>query len=107
MNQWLRFRVAAQGFTVLVICSYGFALQARKKKNPEEAGESERDRLLAKEKADFQKRLDEAVEADRVEKLLAAKQTKEPSPNWKEVWKAGILKKNEEHEQKKKGTRSE
>ncbi|KAG8761096.1 Respiratory supercomplex factor 1, mitochondrial [Serendipita sp. 396] len=109
MNHWLRFRVAAQGFTVLAICSYGFAIRSRRKA-AEEAGEPATAiqplavRQQAKEKEEFQKRLENAVRASKAEeeqyKNLKEQEGKE-GVDWKKAWKEGILRKNKENDEKR------
>lgn len=125
MNQWLRVRVAAQGFTIIAICTYGFALRWRAKAN--EAGSTDansgienpgasstggtgssfvgdihvtpaalqRQAAKEKEKEDFEKRLEDAIAKDRVEENQKGK------PDWKAAWKEGILRKNRENDAKR------
>jgi hypothetical protein len=103
MNHWLRFRVAAQGFTVLAICTYGFAVR-RERAKAKEAGEETSPfmqsaivRQQAKEKEDFEKRLQEAVKAEQQEST----QKDGKAPDWKAAWKEGMLKKNRENDEKR------
>jgi Hypoxia induced protein conserved region len=123
MNQWLRFRVAAQGFTILAICTYGFALRWRKKNEdntvdtsrtidkPGMLGEGRgsivgnvqvtpaallREAAKEKEKGDFEKRLEEAIVKDRAEK--DHKESGKEKPDWKTAWKEGLLQKNREND---------
>lgn len=124
MNQWLRFRVAAQGFTILAICTYGFALRWRKKQEDAASVETntsvngpavltstrgnsivgdvqvtpaalQRQAAKEKEKEDFGKRLEEAIAKDRLEEAQKEK------PDWKAAWKEGILRKNRENDAKR------
>jgi hypothetical protein len=103
MNHWLRFRVAAQGFTVLAICTYGFAVR-RERAKAKEAGEETAPfmqpatvRQQAKEKEDFEKRLQEAVKAEQQEST----QKDGKGPDWKAAWKEGLLRKNRENDEKR------
>jgi hypothetical protein len=114
MNQWLRFRVAAQGFTLVAICTYGFMVRARRAaareagQTPEPHLQNATDRQQAKEKEEFQKRLDDAIKASDLEMAknakIAEQEAKAGGPSkvdWKEAWKAGILKKNAENDEKR------
>src|ERR1700761_1139510 len=103
MNHWLRFRVAAQGFTVLAICTYGFAIR-RAREKAKEAGEETAPfvqpatiRQQAREKQEFEQRLQEAVKAEQKESALKEGE----KPDWKAAWKEGLLKKNRENDEKR------
>jgi hypothetical protein len=124
MNQWLRVRVAAQGFTILAICTYGFALRWRKKNETDtvDAGRNVdnlstppgdgrgsivgnvqvtpaallREAAKEKEKGDFEKRLEEAIVKDRAER--EHKESGKEKPDWKTAWKEGLLQKNREND---------
>jgi hypothetical protein len=124
MNQWLRVRVAAQGFTLLAICTYGFALRWRKKKETDTVDASSnvdnpsilrgdgrgsivgnvqvtpaallREAAKEKEKGDFERRLEEAIIKDRAEQ--EHKESGKEKPDWKAAWKEGLLQKNREND---------
>ncbi|KAG8835665.1 2' O-ribose methyltransferase [Serendipita sp. 399] len=109
MNHWLRFRVAAQGFTVLAICSYGFAIRNRRQA-AKEAGDPATEiqphtvRQQEKEREEFQKRLENAVKADKAEEEKYRKlkeQEGKGGVDWRQAWKEGILKKNKENDEKR------
>lgn len=103
MNNWLRFRVAAQGFTLIAICSYGFHIRnlrtqaAETGEEPAPHVQSISERQATREKADFQKRLDDAVKATKLEE----NRDEGKHVDWKAAWKAGILKKNAENDEKR------
>lgn len=106
MNQWLRFRVAAQGFTVVAICSYGLHMRNQRVKaaadgeEPAPHVQSMNERQASKEKIEFQKRLDDAVKTTKLEESGLPKDDGKPV-DWKAAWKAGILKKNAENDEKR------
>lgn len=102
MNHWLRFRVAAQGFTILAICAYGFAIR-RERARAKEAGEETavfvqplNERKQRKEKKEFEQRMEDAVKAEEEVPLKD-----DGKVDWKAAWKAGLLKKNAENDEKR------
>ena len=107
MNQWLRFRVAAQGFTLLAICSYSFSVHRRRQaaaaagEEPPRHAQSTAMKQRNDEKQDFEKRLERAVKKTKEEEKLGASSEQEGKVDWKEAWKAGILKKNAENDEKR------
>jgi len=134
MNQWLRVRVAAQGFTILAICTYGFALRWRNQGQtnnvdatssvesssaPRGQGDSSivgdvqvtpaallRQAAKEKEKNEFERRLEEAVVKHRVEQ--DQEESGKGKPDWKAAWKEGLLRKNRENDARRiKPTRRE
>jgi hypothetical protein len=62
--------------------------------------QSVNDRQASKEKFEFQKRLDDAVRATKLEESKLPKDDGKPV-NWREAWKAGVLKKNAENDEKR------
>ena len=124
MNRWLRLRVAAQGFTILAICTYGFALRWRKKNETDtvDAGSNVgtpsvlradshssivgnvqvtpaallREAAKEKEKGEFEKRLEQAIVKERAER--EHKESGKEKPDWKVAWKEGLLQKNREND---------
>lgn len=121
MNRWLRFRVIAQGLTVVILCGYAFSVREKKMhQQPPLAGIPTEARLgldpgrtfqngpkisaqqAAKEKFEFEQRLQQAIHNEEMnESAKHGAGTDAPTGSWKDAWKAGMLKKNAEHAEKK------
>lgn len=107
MNQWLRFRVAAQGFTLLAICSYSFSVHKRRQaaaavgEEPPRHIQSAAMKQKNDEKEEFERRLEHAVKTTKAEEESLGAIDDKGKVDWKEAWKAGILRKNAENDEKR------